>query len=173
MRPGLASLAILSACTLAVASAHADELTLYIDNAPFVSVVIPNTAPIASIPGEYFSYNDATGYQYPSPLSSEPTGYYNDVTISFVNTAYSESQGAGSVDLDLGGGTQFYGPQLYTGPESDPEILLGSFDVTVEGIPTSYTTSILITETPEPSSLALLGTGVLSLAGVARRRFRS
>jgi hypothetical protein len=59
------------------------------------------------------------------------------------------------------------GPQLYTGPETDPKFLLGSFDLTGLSTPGDYT--ITIEAIPEPATWAMM-IGGFAMAGAALRR---
>ena len=62
------------------------------------------------------------------------------------------------------------GQQLYTGSESSPTLDLGTFTFT-SGDTLTITQVATPAVTPEPSSIALLGTGLLGAAGVLRKRF--
>lgn len=62
-----------------------------------------------------------------------------------------------------------FGPQLYTGGEGSPTFKLGKFDVNNDR-PNGALGSLVISSTPEPSSLLLLGAGALALLGFARKR---
>ena len=62
------------------------------------------------------------------------------------------------------------GQQLYTGSESSPTFDLGPFTFT-SGDTLTITQVATPAITPEPSSIALLGTGLLGAAGILRKRF--
>ena len=73
------------------------------------------------------------------------------------------------------------GQQLFSGPATSPTLLTGMFDLNVTHVlvrtssmqeagvltVTDLTSPVV---TPEPSSLALLGTGILTVLGIGRRR---
>jgi len=49
----------------------------------------------------------------------------------------------------------------------------GNFNLTTQNGYTTFSADSTIAPTPEPGSLMLLGTGLLSAAGIARRKFAS
>lgn len=80
----------------------------------------------------------------------------------------------------LGGGVQssefnFGIPQLFSGSLSAPTFLIGVFtgyDFLVPG-PATITIAPATTTAPEPSSMILLGTGILGAAGALKRKLRN
>jgi PEP-CTERM motif len=138
-----------------------------------------------------FSYglNGTTfAWQLPASPVIGPGDYVLGTLFDISDVPFSENgvpQGAGFFDfynLSDGGGFDLivggvpilneYGQQIYTGPESTPTFLVGTpvnlNDGKSDGPTGGLTTKTV--STPEPSSLLLLGGGLLSLIGLAWKR---
>ena len=67
-------------------------------------------------------------------------------------------------------GVNIFGAQVYSGAESSPTFILGSYTGKQNDVgPADYT--LTISDTPEPGSLFLLGSGLIGLGGTLRRKF--
>ncbi len=125
-------------------------------------------------------------WQLPSSPTVSPDSFLPGLLFGFTDVAYSENDipqsptvlslyslgfGGGLSLGDLGAIIAASDFQIYAGSEDAPTFLTGTFGLTdytsdANGLPATLT----ITTVPEPSSLMLIGTGMLALLGLALRK---
>jgi hypothetical protein len=153
-------------CGLQNLAAHADTLDLF----TFSLTGLPGTgtATISSSPTPS-SFTNGTSFTLSGITASyDGSSYTGDVT-------FFETGGAGSQ------GVAFGGDKLYTGSNSAPTFRLGTFNLQgnvdlglgnapVVGSVTISQLPVTSTATPEPGTLAMVGTAAFGFAGMLRRR---
>jgi hypothetical protein len=166
------SLFVLSAGLLTAATAHASTMDLFSLTSGTDSYLF--TLPASPTP-------TATNMACPDPnhgdfclssVSVSKNGVSSNNTVEFFTTS-----NYGGLELFKSNGHSFlneYGSQLFTGSVTAPTFTLGTFSLSSDQETTDSLTISQVPSTspvPEPSSIALLSTGLLAAAGTIRRRF--
>ncbi len=178
-------LLLIAASSLALPlAAHADSVDNFslVGNGLNVSFSLPSSpVPAAAVAGNSFQLNNLQFVEDGQVLSAASASFFT----ASDNGGFAFEDPAGDVINDLG---FFSNRALFTGKVTDPTFRLGSYNlqtqsgddctITANGAacPTyalSVTAASASSVTPEPASLTLLGTGVIALAAMTRRRLLS
>lgn len=165
-------LAIVAAVVgMSALSAHADTLQFsFVGNDFGVTRTILFQAPSDPIPD---SANPTWGFSIKGVTATIDGVALTNRTLNF----FIGSVGGGFSVAGASDGALVFGPQLFTGSTAMPLLQTGTFFapfayVDLDTVPFTgvLTVTKLTSVTPEPSSIALLGTGVLGVAGAFRKR---
>lgn len=138
--------------------------------------------------------SDTISWSLPSPATPvepgitgsgfAPAVYFNGQAVTFPEVVIQAPQGGPDLTLNFDLGTTAYsyqlnGPVLYTGSVNSPTFLIGTFGLTGtlyefnNGVsPQAVSAELTIAPVPEPSSLALLLSGLTAGSLAVRSRFR-
>jgi uncharacterized protein YjiS (DUF1127 family) len=112
-------------------------------------------------------------------LNSNPTPSISDANLSFTLDSIANTSSNNPFNLEFfnsgnGGGLaatgfDLAGPQLYSGPESSPTLLAGTFNLTPDGGSDVTAQLVVAAAVPEPSTWAMM---ILGFAGVGFMAYR-
>lgn len=158
----LSALAI--SLALSALPGHAATMDVFTFTSPVITGPVTATLPASPTPASFVAN---TSFTITGTVTFEGNTFSGPVTFL--------SSGGAS-----GGGTTFTGPVLFSGPVANPTFLLGTFtlsgnaDIGNGGVQPVTGTLVISQATtppiPEPTPLALTGTGILGLIGYLRRR---
>jgi hypothetical protein len=187
MRTTLFALALLTSAFSIPLTAHADAIDEFTFNFPTTSGFLPAILTVDLPASPPPSYLGGFGECPPSDcISVLGQAGSNTYLVNFFETSPTETfVGYALSDDPLGpppverAFTKIFAPALFTGPVSAPTFLSGTFDGEYEPViefPLFPGTIIIEPVTsptvPEPSTFALLATGILGMAGAMHRKLR-